>query len=162
MFFSFISKVYPEFHGSTTNNYALGFDYRYFISPKREKHTFGLQFKLDNRFGDIPFQTLSSVGGSKTMRGYYSGRYRDNHAINFQTEYRFPIIEKVRIRGAAFISVGDVYNNITDIQITKLKASIGAGIRYILDANSKTSVRFDYARTRNGNNGFYIAVIEAF
>jgi len=77
-------------------------------------------------------------------------------------EYRFPFWEKIGLYGAAFMGTGEVFTNPAEVELKDLKASIGGGIRYMLDKNTRTTVRFDYARSRNGDNGFYIEVLEAF
>lgn len=38
--------------------------------------------------GDVPFNHLALMGGESLMRGYYMGRYRDNHLVASQIEYR--------------------------------------------------------------------------
>ncbi len=153
-------SIYTEIFGSTHNNFSLELDYRHFISPKSDKHTLGWQIKTYNSFGKVPFQELSSIGGSSSMRGYSNGRYRDLNAFETQLEYRFPIWK--RFTGATFVASGDVYDKFKNIELKALKASFGGGIRYKLDKNTNTSIRLDYARSRDGTNGFYIEILEAF
>jgi len=155
-------SIYPTFLGSTTNNFAFEIDYRHFVSPGKGSHTLGWQAKVNAHFGEVPFQILSSVGGSKYLRGYYRGRYRDAHSAIMQFEYRFPLLDKIGLRGAAFMGAGDVFTNPAEVELKDLKATIGGGLRYMLDNKTRTTVRFDYARSRNGDNGFYIEVLEAF
>ncbi|MCU0353706.1 MAG: outer membrane protein assembly factor [Cytophagales bacterium] len=38
--------------------------------------------------GEVPFTDLSLLGNSMIMRGYYAGRFRDNHFVAAQVEYR--------------------------------------------------------------------------
>jgi len=162
MYLGLTGSFHPEFLGSTTNNFSMTIDYRHFFSPRKGKQTIGWQARISNQFGEVPFQILSSLGGGKWMRGYYTGRYRDQHSAFLQMEYRYPIWEKIGFYGATFMGVGDVFSNPGDVVLQDLKASIGAGVRYMLDKKTRTTVRFDYARSREGDNGFYIEVLEAF
>jgi hypothetical protein len=162
IYFGFSNTVFPEFLGSSNNNFSMTLDYRHFFNPRKGAHALGYQAIIQSRFGKIPFQALSTFGGKQWMRGYYEGRYRDLHAVFLQTEYRFPIFEKGRLYGAAFMSVGDVFSTPGDVVLTDLKAAIGGGLRILLDTNSRTSIRFDYARTRDGDNGYYLSISEAF
>ncbi len=41
--------------------------------------------------GDVPLRSLASFGGANSMRGYYSGRFRDKNQEFVQAEYRVPL-----------------------------------------------------------------------
>ncbi len=45
-------------------------------------------------FGDVPFNQLALLGGSKQMRGYYLGYYRDKFLSLFQAEARLHIYRR--------------------------------------------------------------------
>ncbi|MCP4120705.1 MAG: hypothetical protein GY751_03005 [Bacteroidetes bacterium] len=161
-YFRMGNVVYPRFLGSTTNRYALSLDYRQFVNPGNGLHAIGWQAMIQSQFGEIPFQKLSTFGGKYRMRGYYEGRFRDRHAAFFQSEYRFPIWAKGHLYGTAFIGVGEVFSNPGEIVVKDMKASVGSGIRIMLDNDSRTTIRFDYARNREGENGYYLSIMEAF
>ncbi|GAL12360.1 outer membrane protein [Vibrio astriarenae] len=45
--------------------------------------------------GDVPWYALPDLGGSSAMRGYIKGRYRDDHMMMGQVEYRVPIVQRL-------------------------------------------------------------------
>ena len=54
--------------------------------------------------GVAPFNAMSLLGGTKRMRGYYEGRFRDQNAALIQSEVRFAIYK--RLGGVVFGGVG--------------------------------------------------------
>ena len=102
------------------------------------------------------------MGGEGLMRGYYTGRYRDNTFIATQAEYRFlPFPFSERWGAAAFIGVGTVANSVGSIDLNKLKAAGGAGVRFLIFKNKDIFTRFDVAFSEDGP-GFYFFIGEAF
>src|SRR6056297_2422846 len=101
---------------------------------------------------------LSSVGS--TLRGYSTVRYIDDHVAAIQLEYRAaPLLG--RIGFAAFAGMGDVFGNLDELQLKRLKLSAGIGIRYLFSRNEKINIRVDYAIGKD-SSGDYIDLNEAF
>ena len=111
----------------------------------------------ETTFSDAPFNQLSQLGGLKRMRGYLKGRFRDDHFLTFQSEYRFPIFR--RIKGAVFGSVGSVGSQEDGFQ--KAFFSYGLGIRIGISKIEKINLRLDYGFGKN-TSGFYLTFGEAF
>lgn len=127
--------------------------------------------------GQIPFYQLPEMGNDLIMRGYYTGRYRDQNYLALQTEYRYLVDPKIRIKIwfvdlhpkfalAAFAGTGTVYRN-KDFHFDGFKPSYGGGIRWFYDESSKLTIRLDYAvgekRPGEGRqSGFYLSLAEAF
>ena len=115
-------------------------------------------------FGDIgsqvPLRSLASLGGSNSMRGFYSGRYRDKNELVLQGEYRVPVYN--RWGAVVFGSTGNVGNTFTDFTISDMKYSYGAGIRYAISKKEKLNLRLDYGIGQGNNNGLYFILGEAF
>lgn len=109
--------------------------------------------------GETPFTELASLGGDMIMRGYYEGRYLDNHLLTTQIEYRFPIWRD--LGAVAFAGIGDVANHFQDFNVPDIKYSIGAGLRYALIPEENLNIRFDFAVGKETTN-FYINISEAF
>lgn len=120
------------------------------------------------------YQTISSentafylfplLGNDEIMRGYYTGRYRDENLLALQTELRFRFHPRFGIIG--FAGTGTVYSN-RDFRIADLKPSYGGGFRYFFDIERGLSVRMDYGigEKRPGENrqkGFYLSLGESF
>ncbi len=66
------------------------------------KSIVALQTFTQLAFGSPPFRMMALLGGENVMRGYYTGRYRDNHLLAAQAEWRLPIYW---ILGQLFFSV---------------------------------------------------------
>lgn len=146
--------------GSSFNFFSLVADYRQYI-PIANKSVLALQAYSLNGFGDeIPLRNLGSLGGSNSMRGYYSGRYRDKNLFVIQSEYRLPIYK--RIGAVAFGSIGNVGNNFAEITNSEIKYSYGGGIRFALNKKEKLNLRIDYGLGKGNNHGLYFQIGEAF
>ncbi|NIG56222.1 polymerase [Chitinophaga sp. Cy-1792] len=148
-----------------------------FVSLSR-KSTLGFNAFFNSLQGSqLPFYLLPEMGNDNLMRGYYSGRYRNQNYLAFQTEYRYLIDPKVRIKVwfvdlhpkfalAAFAGTGTVFAN-RDFHFDGFKPNYGGGIRYFYDENSRLTVRIDYGvgEKRPGEarqKGLYLSLAEAF
>ncbi len=94
-----------------------------------------------------------TLGGSYSLRGYYSNRFRGDKYYAGQVEARFPIYK--RFSGAAFFDAGDV----TDQDFIKPKYTYGAGLRFELSQNIK--LRLDYGIAKD-QTGVFFTFSEAF
>ena len=108
-------------------------------------------------FGKTPFYALSEMGGSRRMRGYTKGQYRDEHFATIQTEFRFPVIW--RFGGVLFGGLGSVGGSGDGFE--KIFPSIGAGMRFKVLKEDNINLRVDYAIGKVGSK-FYITFGEAF
>jgi hypothetical protein len=114
--------------------------------------------------GDTPFYLLPQLGNDEMMRGYYTGRYRDENLIALQMELRLRLNPRFGFVG--FVGAGTVYSH-GNFKLTDLKPSIGGGFRYFFDIEKGLSVRMDYAfgEKRLGEErqkGFYLSLGESF
>ena len=114
--------------------------------------------------GGTPFYLLPQLGNDEMMRGYYTGRYRDENLIALQAELRLRLNPRFGFVG--FAGTGTVYGH-GEFQIADLKPSMGAGFRYFFDIEKGLSVRMDYAlaEKRPGEarqKGFYLSLGESF
>lgn len=127
--------------------------------PVSDKGTFAVQVYNENTFGTIPFQGMAWYGGGDRARGYFKGRFIDNHMYVFQAEYRHQLAP--RWSAAGFALMGQVTEYTRDY-FSDIKPSIGGGIRFKIIKNQNTLVRLDMAWGKNGSSGFYFGVNEAF
>ena len=116
-----------------------------------------LQFVYSD--GDIPFHQMPSIGGTKRLRGYFDGKYRDNGLSILQVELRFPLWK--RIKWVAFAGVGKVFHTFDELNFEKLRYNSGLGLRFEMDPRSKIHLRLDYGFAKQ-SKGFYLTVGEAF
>ncbi len=112
--------------------------------------------------GNTPFNQMALIGGETIMRGYYFGRFRDKNMIAAQTEYRLlPLSFSKRIGAAVFASAAVLGPTIDNLQVSNVKLSAGAGLRYLLFPKKDIYVRLDLGVTREGL-GFYFYTGESF
>jgi hypothetical protein len=155
--------------GSDFSHNILRFDIRKYF---KTTHTHVLALQAIGTFteGDAHFRNMGLLGSQTMMRGYYAGRYRDNHMVAIQGEYRFPL--KGRFGAVGFVSMGQVADRMDNFAMDKLKYAIGTGLRFALIKNEKLNLRLDYGLgfnsdnnqnkfTLNSNN-LYILISEAF
>ena len=116
---------------------------------------FGRQ--VDN---NAPINEYALFGSPEIMRGYREGRYTDRTMVAAQAEYR-KTFKNSRWGAVAFLSVGDVMTDITDINFKDMKPSGGIGARFLVDAEERLNLRVDWG-IANGSNHFYLGVAEAF
>lgn len=110
-------------------------------------------------WGNAPFNMLSELGGSKRLRGYYQGRFRDDNTILAQAETRFNLYK--RWGGVIFGSAAALGNQKNILRFNDPKYAYGAGVRFTANRRDHLNIRFDYAIGKDGSN-FYLTIGEAF
>ncbi len=111
-----------------------------------------------------PFYLMPQLGNDQMMRGYYSGRYRDENLLALQTEIRYRFNPRLGIVG--FLGGGMVYSS-GAFNLHNIKPSYGGGFRYFFDIERGLSVRIDYGLGEKRSNekrqsGVYVSLGEAF
>lgn len=147
------------------NSKSFGSDFEYqkiFLDASRyvnfgKNNILALNIYSETTLGQAPFNQLSLLGGPKRMRGFLEGRFRDDHYLTFQSEYRFPIFW--RIKGAIFGSVASVGSQEDGFQ--KAFFAYGLGIRIAISQVEKINLRLDYGFGKD-TSGFYLTFGEAF
>lgn len=110
--------------------------------------------------GTVPWREKARMGSSTIMRGYFSGRFRDNEYAAAQAEYRKPVHRWVTL--AFFAAVGQIQDKVSDFNFSNTKLAGGMGIRVLANKAKRIYLRFDYARSTDNTSGFYFKVGEAF
>lgn len=148
------SKAFASTHTFTN----LVADLRWYKQLWNE-NILAIQIYSQHNAGNVPFRMAATLGNEMFMRGYYTGRYRDNHAVALQAELRKHIWGPV---GAVFFTgTGTVAPNIGEL--TRLhKPHMGAGLRVKAIPRERINMRFDYAIGVDGNRAAYISLNEAF
>jgi hypothetical protein len=109
--------------------------------------------------GDAPFFALSQVGRQDGLRGYVSGKYRDQSLLSFQIEYRrmYPN----RFGFVLFAGGSEVAEDLGAFNTNDIVGSVGVGLRYQLTKQNPLNYRIDYAYGKDGST-WYFFVGEAF
>ncbi|TRX63673.1 BamA/TamA family outer membrane protein [Flammeovirga kamogawensis] len=152
---------YSTKYGSDYNFMSVVVDYRRYIPLNTDYNILAIQVKTDFTIGDAPIQKLAMVGGKQIGRGYISGHYRDNHALQAQTEYRTDLFWRL---GAVIFASGSVIaNDVNDLSTySKVLVAGGAGLRFNINKKDKSNIRLDLGMNNRGETGVYIGFGEAF
>jgi outer membrane protein assembly factor BamA len=154
-YMKFIAYTEPSDYTFTTFELDVRFYKKLF-----KKSVLATQFYLKNVSGDAPFYELPALGGHQRMRGYFQGRYSDDNYMSLQTEFRQYFTK--RLGFVAFVGIGDVSEQITDLNLNEIKHSFGGGLRYLFNKKEHVNLRMDIGIGADGNTGIYFGIEEAF
>jgi hypothetical protein len=122
--------------------------------------TFAIGAAASVTTGKIPFYSLPSLGGSRTLRGYINNRWTDRAAWHASAEYRFwfmprgfSVTDWVRIErvgAAVFYEVGNVAPSFDGLFDHKAKNSYGMSLRFSLERTAL--FRVDYGISNEATN----------
>ncbi len=165
-FFGRVSYQYapPIFGGSNFTGSQIKVNIRNFW-PLTPKIVLGAQALYHTvQSSNTSFYLLPQLGNDEMMRGYYSGRYRDENLMAAQAEIRYRFMERLGV--VAFLGAGKVFANNETI-LKDFKPNYGIGGRYFFDPAKGLSVRLDYGigekrANEDRQSGFYISFAEAF
>ena len=124
-------------------------------------HTFAVNAYTSFIFGDAPFNELAMLGGTKKLRGFYEGRYRDKKLWMVQGEYRMPELYW-RLGLVVFGGVGSVAEEFSDFKDNEVHYTFGSGLRVLLSEKERINIRIDVGIDEQFNILPYITVSEAF
>lgn len=152
----FSSKILGATH--SYNKFTL--DLRNY-APVSTRATLATQVYIENNYGDVPFQGMAFFGGSSSARGYFYGRFLDKNMYVVQAEYRYRLTPRWTL--AAFGLVGSVNGEASQLlKFNSVKPGYGAGIRFKILKDQGTWLRLDIGSGKDGQNGIYFGVNEAF
>jgi len=107
-------------------------------------------------FGKPSWAMMALLGNSSFMRGYYKGRYRDNHLWATQVELRQHIWRHSGI--VVWAGGGNVFHDGKSLQ--HFLPNWGFGYRFAFRKNM--NLRLDMGFGKSGQHGFNFSVNEAF
>ncbi|MFT7670749.1 MAG: hypothetical protein ACI8X5_003460 [Planctomycetota bacterium] len=98
---------------------------------------------VEDSTGDLPFWALPTLGGSRRLRGYVPGRFRDQAAWFSAVEYRIVVLprglaynQRVRVERvgmALFYELGSVADGLNHLSDADVKSSYGLSGRINLE-----------------------------
>jgi hypothetical protein len=149
---------YSAVTGSNYTFTSMLLDVRKYI-PLSAKTTLALALANNFNIGEVPFKQLAFLGGTRNMRGYYEGRFRDKNSVILQAEYRQKVYKRWGF--VLFGTVGNVYHSLTGLLHSTLKYTVGTGLRFTINRKENTNLRLDEGVGRN-TRGTYGNFGEAF
>ena len=154
--FDLTYTYYAPSLGSDNRFQTLALQYNFYY-PIDEKTV--LAFDNYARFsgGNIPWDQYSRLGNGQQMRGYYQGRYQDNHIFASQIEYRRKLNWRHGI--ALWAGGGTMSEKANDLGQGHWLPNVGIGYRF--EFKPRMNVRLDFGIGKE-SSGFYFQVGEAF
>jgi hypothetical protein len=137
--------------------------YRKLTPDGRRKLAFW--FMSDNVLsGTAPYLDLPATGSDgRSARGYSDGRYRGEHLIYGEMEYRGTLTSNGLLGFVAFTNVTSVDNNDAGVKLFQdFAPAAGFGLRVLLNKHSRTNLTADYGWGKEGSRGLYLGIQEAF
>ncbi len=145
--------------GSSYQDPYLKFDFRKYIPVFKKKDVIAFQVYSEIHSGDVPFNMMAMLGGSRRMRGYQQGVFRDRQMMVYQAEYRSRLFFRY-VGFTVFGSYGGVGNDFTEVN-KNYRYAVGAGLRLAPIPDKRYYIRLDYGVGQE-TQGFYIEIGEAF
>ncbi|WNJ18719.1 BamA/TamA family outer membrane protein [Pontibacter sp. G13] len=173
-FMAFLSlQVRPTWMGSTRSYTNLWVEYRsYFNLRKRNPRNLVALWIYGNftTSGTPPYMTLPALGWDllgKSGRAYPQGRFRGEHLIYGEVEWRIPIpiIKRNRsLLGATiFLNGTTASGSVSGIDLFEyINPGMGAGLRVLLNKKTRSNITLDYGFGSYGAGAFYFNLNEYF
>ena len=154
--------LHPSWDNKSYPFRSLKIDARkYFpITWLSEIDAIALQFIANVNTGDVPFKEMADLGGSNTMRGYYTGFYRYKNLYALQAEYRSHIWWRLgfTLWAGAALTPENWYSFFDH----PIKPNAGVGLRIMMNKNDLLNVRLDQGFGKKSQRGFYLDIAEAY
>ncbi len=157
-----------QWMGSTKNATQIFYDIRKYWSlskrnPEQVIAVWHWASYLIN--GSLPYLEMPATGNDayyRSGRAYTIGRFRGPSFAYFETEYRYPITRKKLISGVAFLNLQTASDNIDKKIYGRWEAGGGAGLRILMQKQSRTTMCIDIAKGNYGAWGIFFGLNEAF
>jgi hypothetical protein len=127
--------MYQRFDDLDQNTYSFQraeVDLQHYVPLLRDRRVLALRGLVSVSDADegarIPFYYQRTLGGPDDLRGFHRLRFRDNHALLLQAEYRWEIFTAVD--GAIFYDTGKVASRVEDLNLRDLEHDYGFGFRF--------------------------------
>jgi len=158
----------PEWMGSTKKSIQFYYDLRKYMGLSKKNPAHVLAFWLTASYilsGTIPYLELPATGSdmyNRSGRAYTIGRFRGPSYAYFESEWRFPITRNKLLSGVAFFNLQTASDDLGKKIFEYWEPGGGAGLRILLQKQSRTTLCLDYARGKYGSSGLFFGLNEAF
>jgi len=150
-----------QFHGNITGSdfqfVQTITDIRKYFPIRKGKDVWAFQSFAMLNPGNPPFRQMGLLGGEELGRGFYQGRFRDQHHISLQSEYRLKVWKRMGV--TAFAGTASVFSK-SPVH-APWHAFFGCGLRGKLLRKENLNVRLDIG-FGHGLRNYYFTLDEAF
>jgi outer membrane protein assembly factor BamA len=155
-----------KFMGSDESWSSLLLEWRgYFRFPASSNNILALwSYNWLTLSGRPPYLMLPSTGWDKTFntgRGYIQGRFRSNNMLDAESEYRIQL-SRNGLFGMVLFANFESFSKINTWDFDGVAPAGGIGLRVKLNKYSRTNIAIDYGCGRQGSQGFFVTLGEAF
>ncbi len=155
-----------KFMGSTTPWRSLIIDVRkYFRFPEGSDNVIALWsydwVVVSGRPSYLDLPSTEWDFSNSTGRGYIQGRFRGAQMVYAEGEYRFKITRNGLLGGVFFVNA-ESFSAAPGTRLQGVQPGYGPGLRIKLNKTTNTNITIDYGFGRQGSNGLFIDVGEAF
>ncbi len=154
----FKHSLYRDWLNSDYEFQNFEFTYNHFFRIRNDRNILVTRLNANISTGDVPFQGQNVVG-QDDIRGYSSGKYRNNQVYAIQTEYRWRFYKKWGMVG--FFGLASAVETLGDIPDEDLLPGIGVGLRYMMIEKERINIGIDIA-TGKDDWGLYFRIGESF
>jgi hypothetical protein len=116
--------------------------------------------------GTAPYFDLPATAGDaygRSARGYSEGRYRGDHLLYGEVEYRDTLTRNGLLGYVAFLNTTALDSGAPGEHLfDALAPGAGGGLRVLLNKKSRTNLCVDYGWGKQGSRALYLAIQEAF
>lgn len=152
-------KIISKYLGANYDFRMYNLNLKYYLPLG--KTTLASMINWGAQKGDLPFYRMFSLGGSYSLRGYTSDRFRGKGVVNTSIEWRVPLFKPIKLfgynlklQGAIFFDAGKVAKSFQYLSINDWHKSYGAGFRVIADDNFV--LRFDLAKSPETYSYYFV------
>lgn len=163
-----VLRYNPEWLGSSKNSTQFYYDIRKYIGLSKRNPAHVLAFWSTASFwlnGDIPYLELAATGSdmyNRSGRAYTISRFKGPTFAYGESEYRFPITRNKLLSGVAFVNIQSASDDLGKKIFKYWEPGGGAGLRVLLQKESRTVICIDYAMGKHESSGLFFGLNEVF
>jgi len=163
-----VLRYNPEWLGSSKNSMQWYYDIRKYIGLSKRNPAHVLAFWSFASFqlnGAIPYLELPATGSdlyNRSGRAYTISRFKGPDFAYGESEYRFPITPNKLLSGVAFINIQTASDDLGKKIFKYWEPGGGAGLRILLQKESRTVICVDYAIGKHESSGIFFGLNEVF
>ncbi len=153
----FEQQFFPRFMGNTSHSFSS----TALTARAYQKVWKGgiIAERIHGRFayGNVPWNMLSTLGGSNNLRGYYEGQYRDKCEMDLTVELRQHVWRRNSI--VVWGGVGAIAPDLGSFRLSQALPNVGIGYRWEFKRHSNVRIDIGFGKHCKG---FVFGINEAF